>query len=70
MQRGLTLPEGFTWLQDLNQPAHRQRQIRLVAALGGVLLGLDWLVGLRLFGLHGATAVIMLPVLLGLGLVR
>ena len=66
LQLALTLPHGFTSLQDLNPSDRRGQQSLRHAALCAGLLGLDWLVGLPLIALQGATAVLMLPVLLEL----
>jgi hypothetical protein len=64
LQLALTLPHGFTSLQELNQGSRREQMNLRHAAFCAGLLGLDWLVGLPLMALQGATALLMLPVLL------
>lgn len=66
LELALSLPHGFTALQDISQRAPRsQRSLRHAAFCAG-LLGVDWLVGVPLLALQGATALLMLPVLLEL----
>ena len=66
LELALTLPHGFTALQDLSQSTSRsQRSLRHAAFCAG-LLGVDWLVGVPLLVLQGATALLMLPVLVEL----
>lgn len=66
LELALTLPRGFTALQDLSQSTPRsQRSLRHAAFCAG-LLGVDWLVGVPLLVLQGATALLMLPVLVEL----
>ena len=66
LELALTLPHGFTALQDLSQsPPRSQRSLRHAAFCAG-LLGVDWLVGVPLLVLQGATALLMLPVLVEL----
>ena len=66
LELALTLPHGFTALQDLSQSTPRsQRSLRHAAFCAG-LLGVDWLVGVPLLVLQGATALLMLPVLVEL----
>ena len=66
LELALTLPRGFTALQDLSQSTSRsQRSLRHAAFCAG-LLGVDWLVGVPLLVLQGATALLMLPVLVEL----
>ncbi len=66
LQLALTLPHGFTSLKELNQGRTRSQQNLRHAAFCAGLIGLDWLVGLPLLALQGATALLMLPVLLEL----
>ena len=66
LQLALTLPHGFTSLKELNQGRSQSQQNLRHAAFCAGLIGLDWLVGLPLLALQGATALLMLPVLLGL----
>ena len=66
LELALSLPHGFTALQDLSQSTSRsQRSLRHAAFCAG-LLGVDWLVGVPLLVLQGATALLMLPVLVEL----
>jgi len=66
LQLALTLPHGFTSLKELNQGRSRSQQSLRHAAICAGLFGLDWLVGVPLLALQGATALLMLPVLLEL----
>ena len=66
MELALTLPHGFTALQNITRPrARSQRSIRHAALCAG-LLGVDWLVGVPVLALQGATALLMVPVVLEL----
>ena len=66
LELALTMPHGFTALQDLSQSTSRsQRSLRHAAFCAG-LLWVDWLVGVPLLVLQGATALLMLPVLVEL----
>jgi len=66
LELALTLPHGFTSLTELNQGRRRSQQSLRHAACCAGLVGLDWLVGLPLLALQGATALLLLPVLLEL----
>ena len=61
LQLALNLPHGFTALQDISQRAPRSHRTLRHAAFCAGVLGVDWLVGVPLLALQGATALLMLP---------
>jgi hypothetical protein len=66
LELALNLPHGFTALQDIGRRTPRsQRTLRHLAFCAGVL-GVDWLVGVPLLAVQGATALLMVPALLEL----
>lgn len=66
LELALSLPKGFTSLPELQRfDESRRRGLRHGAACAA-LLGLDWLVGLPLLAMQGATALLMLPLALEL----
>ena len=66
LQLALTLPHGFTSLQDITRGSRRSRRSVRHAALCAGLLGVDWLVGVPLLALQATTALLMVPVFLEL----
>jgi hypothetical protein len=66
VELALTLPHGFTALQDIAQRKARSRNSVRHAAFCAGLLGVDWLVGVPMLALQGATALLMVPVVLEL----
>ncbi len=66
LELALSLPQGFTSLPTLQRLDTRRRRTLRHGAACAALLGVDWLVGLPLLLFQGATAVLMLPLLLEL----
>jgi hypothetical protein len=64
VELALTLPHGFTALQDIAQRKARSRNSVRHAAFCAGLLGVDWLVGVPMLALQGATALLMVPLVL------